>query len=261
MLVERTPPAPLGEIPATSADPAEDWGLLGRAVADYLDGEPRAAVWVEREDGRREVMSAAELLRVDGFPPAEEAALEAVRGRVLDVGAGAGPHALALQAAGHEVTALELSPRLAELLRRRGVTRVVESDAFAALPEALGRFDTVLFAMNGLGVAGELARLEELLERCRPLLERGGAILADGCDLRLTDDRRELALVRQREAAGRYFGDTWHRLDYRGRRSAALPWLYVDHTTLRRAARAAGYRCQLLFRDEIGTYLARLVAS
>ncbi|WP_419164045.1 hypothetical protein [Candidatus Palauibacter sp.] len=50
----------------------------------------------------------------------ERYALDLCRGRVLDLGAGAGPHTVALQAKKRSVVALEGSPTLARLLKARG---------------------------------------------------------------------------------------------------------------------------------------------
>src|SRR6185436_604004 len=51
----------------------------------------------------------------------DQAASRLARGRVLDVGAGAGAVALVLEAAGLEVTALELLPGLVDVLRALGL--------------------------------------------------------------------------------------------------------------------------------------------
>ena len=50
---------------------------------------------------------------------------------MLDVGAGAGRHNLALQEAGREVTAIDICPSSADILRDRGVREVEIADVFA----------------------------------------------------------------------------------------------------------------------------------
>ena len=46
----------------------------------------------------------------DSMPPLEHHALDLVKGRTLDVGAGAGCHSLVLQERGIDVDAIDISP-------------------------------------------------------------------------------------------------------------------------------------------------------
>ena len=62
---------------------------------------------------------------MDKMPELEWIALQHCRGRILDIGAGAGSHSLALQQLGQEVTALEISPLAAGIIKARGVSQVL----------------------------------------------------------------------------------------------------------------------------------------
>ncbi|MCB1058412.1 MAG: class I SAM-dependent methyltransferase, partial [Acidobacteria bacterium] len=209
---------------------ARPWEPLGRALLDYLDGDLEAAPVVSIDGGLRHRFPAAELFRAEGLPPAEELALDLARGRVLDAGAGAGAHALLLEAQGLEVVALDLSPLAAEVMRRRGLRDVRCGDLLALRGET---FDTILLLMNGAGLAGDLAGLEPFLERCRRLLRPAGCLLVDSSDLRTTSDPNELAILTERLRRGRYFGEVIFRMEYRDLVGEPFPWLFVDARTLR----------------------------
>ena len=92
-----------------------------------LDGEPGVAEIVEREDAlihanvKGPAMYFAPFRR---WPPHHRATMRLVRGRVLDVGAGAGRVSLHLQERGHEVVAIDTSPGAVEVCRHRGVRDV-----------------------------------------------------------------------------------------------------------------------------------------
>lgn len=252
---------------ATSESPPDkilpaSWEPLGRMMLDYLDGDSRAAVTVVRRDGRREPFEGAELFRRDGFPLAEELALELAQGRVLDAGAGAGAHALELQRRGHSVVALDVSPSAVEVMRRRGVAdpRVGSLlDLHPATQE--DRFDTLLLLMNGAGLGATLDGLGQLLRHCHGLLRPGGSILLDGADLRHTEHPEEQRSLGRRVLDGRYFGEVQMQLEYRGMVGAPFHWLFIDHQTLSLQARETGWISQVLFEDGDGAYLARLVMS
>ncbi len=73
------------------------------------------------------------------------------RGRVLDIGCGAGRHALYLQKRGFEVVAIDISPLAVDVCRRRGVNDV----RLMSITEAdsnLGPFDTILMMGANFGL-------------------------------------------------------------------------------------------------------------
>src|SRR5262245_66440757 len=89
-----------------------------------LDEEAGVAEIVEREDGFINASVTGPAMYFAPFrrwPAHHRAAMRLVRGRVLDVGAGAGRVSLHLQERGHDVVAIDHSPGALEVCRRRGV--------------------------------------------------------------------------------------------------------------------------------------------
>ena len=247
------------------ADAASDpWALLGLLLADYQDGREDAQAAVVWEDGSRTRLLASVFFRgLEAFSGAEAAAVELCRGHVLDAGAGAGCHALALQERGIAVRALDVCPRAVEVMRRRGVDDARVGDVFAAAEDAeIGdAYDTVVMLMNGVGLVGDLAGLDRFFGVAGRLVAPRGQILLDSADLRVTEDVGELRRLVRRVKEGRYRGETRQRIEYRGEQGATLAWLYVDSRTLRHRARRHGWMSQVVYEDGDGTYLARLVRS
>jgi SAM-dependent methyltransferase len=209
------------------------------------------------EDGEREELPVSVFFRSEEeMPSAETLALELCRGRVLEVGAGAGSHALALQERGIAVEAIDVAPECVEVMRERGVRRARAGNLLA---EKSGPWDTVLSMMNGIGLAGTLEGLGRLLDGVARLLEPGGQLLCDSWDPRRSRDLRERARVTTRRAEGRHPGEARIRLEYDGRRSAPFSWLYLDAATLVRCAALHGWHAQVVFEEADGSFLARLV--
>lgn len=238
-------PSSLEEREDGTGDPAP-WTLMGRAVRDYAAGDETAAVVVVSDaEDEPTVLPAAHFFRpVDEMPEVERRALEVARGRVLDVGAGAGAHALVLQGRGVEVTALEIAPEAAAVMRARGVRDVRVADVFGWRPGET--WDTVLALMNGTTLAGGEAALGNLLRALASLLEPGGCILMDSTDPEALGLEGPAARVQL-------------QLEYGGERTQPFPVLFAAPPFLGDCANAAGLEAEVVAAGDDGAYLMRLV--
>lgn len=236
-----------------------DHDPMGQAIADYAaHGQARRPLMVTSYMFDDDEMPVATLFRTEAsMPRIELEALRRCRGRVLDVGAGAGCHTLALEARGLQVTSIDISPLSTQVRTERGAHDARCADFFA---DDFGRrFDTVLLLMNGLGMAGTLAGLPALLHRCRELLAEGGRILADSSDLRYVfeDDNGQL----QWDDADGYYGEVDYLMTYGTCRGERFDWLYVDFPRLQAIAAACGMRAEMVAEGDHYDYLAEITAD
>jgi SAM-dependent methyltransferase len=223
----------------------------GAALLDCFRGDT-AAMLICHQDGARDDVPASFWLR-ETVDPLEELALTMCRGRVLDLGAGAGLHALPLQRRGLDVTAIDIAPECVTIMRERGVTNALVADLYTFDG---GPFDTIISLCNGLDKVGRLANLPRFLERMRSLLAPGGQLLADSFDLRVDADAARLAEITRKKVAGRYFGELDMQLEYKGRSGEPFTVLQVDYHTLSATAERNGWQCEKI-RSEGGHYLFR----
>lgn len=188
----------------------------------------------------------------------ERRALSLAVGKVLDVGAGAGCHSLALQANGIQPRAIDISPLSVATMRERGVRQAEVADFFAATDaDKVGAgYDTLLLLMNGIGIAGKLDRLPAIFQRFDELLAPGGSVLADSSDLRYVfeDENGELCY----EDAG-YYGEVDYTMKYGKVRGLRFDWLYVDFDTLRRTANVCGFNVEKVQDGPHYDYLCRIM--
>lgn len=242
-------------MPSRRRAAARGWNPLGLAIRDYAGGDTRAEVTVLRGDGAIYPMPARLFFRPPrDFSPLEVAALRRCRGRVLDIGAGAGCHTLALQRRGLSVVALDSSPEAVAVMLKRGVRCAKLGNGLSADGAP---FDTLLLMMNGIAIVKSLSGLRKFLRRARRLVTPNGQILFDTLDLR-QDDLAPPAARKRRRSNRRYFGEMGFRMRYRGRTGARFQLLFVDPVRLMREAARCGWRCQVLYEEEQGRYLARL---
>lgn len=223
---------------------------FGRVLLDYLNGRKRAATVVERDDGFMDCEPPAAYF--DPFPrwlAVERQALRYVRGRVLDVGVGAGRVALELQRRGHTVVGIDVSPLVARVARRRGV-RNVKVLALDAVDEKLGRFDTVVMFMNNFGLFESEAKARRLLRRLDGVTSDGGRIVATSSGLPRKPGAALRAYRRRNRARGRHPGQARFRLHYRRLRTPWFDYLFVGPGEMERLLRGTGWRVRRFIRHE-----------
>ncbi|MHC4218680.1 MAG: class I SAM-dependent methyltransferase [Planctomycetota bacterium] len=232
---------------------------FGAALLAYVEGDAEAELILRRADGVEGRLPVSYFFRGPSeFTPIEQAAIEHCAGRVLDAGAGSGLHSLALQEKGLAVTAIDVSTRAVEVLTRRGVVDVQRVDLFAC---ASGPFDTVLMMGHGIGMVETLAGLDRFLVEVRRLLPGEGQVLLDSLDVRVSADPKNLAYHEANRRAGRYIGEIHLESEFRGNRGPRYSWLHVDAGTLRDHAVRAGWKCEVILKQDTGDYLARLTAE
>ena len=228
---------------------------MGAAILDYQKEQRAGRLRVRSSMFEDDEMPVAHLFRSQNeMPLLEQKALSLARGRILDVGAGAGCHALALQQRGMEVKAIDISPLSCQAMRERGIKEVECVNLFD--PQLQGRYDTLLLLMNGTGVAGKLERLPALLNRWKELLADGGQILVDSSDLRYVYENEDGSLDIDLDAP--YYGEVDYQMQYKNIVGEPFDWLYTDPVLLASAGKQCGLRCEILEEGEHYDYLARL---
>lgn len=226
---------------------------MGRAIADYHAAGKAARLRVFSPMFEEDEIPVPTLFRsLDEMPDIERMALAEARGDILDVGAGAGCHALALQQAAQRVTAIDISPLAVETMRQRGVHDVIEQDFFTMD----GRFDTILMLMNGIGIVGTLNRLPAFFMQVDHLLAPGGQLLCDSSDICYIFEDED-GIIDLTGVDG-YYGELEYQMQYKNIKGEPFPWLFIDAETLRDQAAAHGFDCEIIARGPHYDYLARL---
>jgi SAM-dependent methyltransferase len=182
------------------------------------------------------------------MPDLEWLALNECRGDILDIGAGAGAHVLILQDRGFDVTALDISKLASDIMKVRGVNKVLTTDIFEYSEH---QYDTLLLLMNGIGLTGTLLKLKAFLQHVKQLLKPGGQLLFDSSDIAYLYEGKL-------PENGPYYGEIQYQYQYGQQKTDWFPWLYIDEQTLTGIAEEMGYNMEVLLEDEFKQYLVRL---
>lgn len=227
---------------------------MGAAILDFQKQGKAARLRVLSSMFEEDEMPVKHLFRsTRDMPMLEQKALQLAKGRVLDIGAGAGCHALALQEKGLAVKAIDISPLSCEAMKLRGVK---DAECINLFDDHLGMgFDTILLLMNGTGIAGKIEHLPALFQRLKALLNPGGQILIDSSDLKYIYENEDGSF--DINLNGAYYGEVDYQMIYKDVKGDSFDWLYVDFPLLKSIAETCGLHGELVEEGEHYDYLAR----
>ena len=233
----------------------KDKDPMGAAIAEYHRTGRAGTLRVFSSQFDEDEIPVEQLFRtLDEMPAIEQRALAMARGKVLDVGAGSGCHALALQEMGKVVTAIDISELSVEVMRQRGVEDARAIDLYDE--HFVERYDTILLLMNGSGIIGNIAGMERFFYRMKQLLRPGGCIYMDSSDLKYLFEEEDGSYLI--DVAGDYYGIVDFRMQYKQIKGEAFDWLYIDFDTLAYYAEQYGFCAELVCQGEHYDYLASL---
>lgn len=236
--------------------PKNNPDIFGKAITAYYKNADETDITVHSPDFDDDVIPVPYLFRsYKEMPGLEQKALQMCRGRVLDVGCGAGSHSLYLQEDRKlDVVAIDTSAGAIEVCRKRGISDA-RNIAFEELSEE--KFDTILLLMNGTGIVGKMKFLDNFFKQLKKLLSENGQVLIDSSDLIYLFDADEDGGVWVDSSQG-YYGELTYSLGYKGEVSKSFDWLYLDFESLSLAAAKNGFNSEKVFEGEHYDYLAKL---
>lgn len=226
---------------------------IGKAILEYSKFKKPADIEVLSDLCEDDIIPIEVLFRsYEEMPDLEKKALSLSKGSVLDVGAGAGSHAIYLQDLGLKVTAIDISQGAVEFMNANGI-EAKQANFFDF--NSSEKFDTVLMLMNGIGIAGNLANLEKTLSHAKSFLKPGGSIICDSSDIKYLYEDEDGALWIDLNTD--YYGNFRFQMKYKKELGPWFDWLYVDFDTLFQAAKNVGLKCSRVF-DKDDHFLAQM---
>lgn len=226
--------------------------VLGSALLAYMAGERNEEIIVLSDISEEDVIPVDYLFRTQQeFPELEKRALSLCHGKVLDVGAGSGCHSIVLQENNIDVKAIDVSEGAVKVMRQRGID-ANQIDFF----NVTEKYDTLLFLMNGVGIAGTLDKLKSFLIQAKSLLNTGGQVLLDSSDISYMFEDEDGAVWSDLNKA--YYGEVVYQMKFKKAKTDPFNWLFIGFETLKEQAVAVGFNIELVLEDENSQYLSRL---
>jgi SAM-dependent methyltransferase len=239
---------------------ARNHDAFGRMLLDQLS-DPTAVGFVERDDGYLDTGAGTQYF--SGFPDWPDnvkKALRLAKGRMLDLGCGAGRHSLYLQRQGSAVTGIDSSPLAVRTCRRLGLRRAlniaVEDLASPRVRRRLGRFDTVLMLGNNLGLLGSARKGTRLLRALHRITNPGALIIGESVDPYGTRKPWHRAYHARNRRRGRMGGQIRLRVRYLNLSTPWSDYLLLSRSELRGLLRDTGWCLEQAIPGAEGSFVA-----
>ncbi|QDO92538.1 class I SAM-dependent methyltransferase [Formosa sediminum] len=230
--------------------------LLGQALLDYQNGNHTEDIITSTNISDEDTLPIPYLFReYNDMPKLEQEALKLAKGKVLDVGCGAGGHSLYLQNKGYNVKAIDISEGAISVCKNRGLKQAKVS----SILDETEHFDTILLLMNGTGIFQKLKYVTQYLSHLKTLLNPNGQILIDSSDIQYMYEDEDGGLWI--DTNSNYYGELDYYLSYKGKNETPLTWLYLDFNTLKTACLTVGLHCESIKEGDHFDYLAKLTIS
>lgn len=226
---------------------------MGQAISDYFNQGQAHRLVVESELFEEDEIPVPYFFRdFNAMPSLEKKALALCRRKILDVGAGAGAHAVYLQNKGMDVTCIEASETMVNVLMQRNLAAAkVNFFNYGG-----STFDTLLFMMNGIGICGTLNQLPSFFGQCKKLLKPGGQVILDSSDIIYLYGDEEQGF--ELNLNDQYYGEMRYRFAYNTMKGPWFNWLFIGFDLLAAYAEKEGFTCQKIMDGPHYDYLARL---
>lgn len=238
-----------------------DEDVFGQALLEWAGGGTQPEV-LEREDGFTQIGAGPDvyLSKFKDWPSAERKSIRFMRGRVMDVGCGAGRVALEMQNRGIDVVGLDASPLAAKAATLRGV-KEVWSTSIENLDKRIETFDTFVLFGNNFGIFETPTRARQILIHLAKSTKSDARIFAEStaayCGGAPGFDR---SYFHRNKSLGRSSGQLKVRYHYGHLVGPWFRWLYVTRGEMRSIVAGTGWRLERVLGDHVSEpYVAILV--
>jgi SAM-dependent methyltransferase len=224
-----------------------DMDLFGRALMDRYKGK-RYKLYMERDDGLMDEQNMDFYFNdFEKFPGAETKALKHAKGKVLDLGVGAGRAALYLQGRGCEVLGIDISDKALEVCRLRGV-KTVKKMSVCDLKLPKNSFDCAISLFNNFGLCGSMDGVAGMMRQLHRIIKGDGIFLAESVDPTDTKKRSHLKYHKRNTDRGDPPGLVTLRTHYRGHIDGWWDLLLLTPSEVRELCDRTGWKVWRTFR-------------
>jgi len=233
--------------------PEED--AFGQALLAYHSRRESLEI-IERDDGYVDAIETGIYFSgYEDWDPFVKKALELVKGRVLDVGCGAGRHSLYLQEKGFDVLGIDISPLAIEICKLRGLkkAKVMSIEEVDFKPSS---FDTIIMMGNNFGLFGGFRKARRLLKRFHKMTSMNALIIAATRDPYGTTNLAHIEYHEFNRQKGRMGGQVRIRVRFQKYATKWFDYLMVSKGEMKEILGETGWKVKEFIDSDGPNYIA-----
>lgn len=229
---------------------------FGHEIYDYFKNKSGHEI-IERDDGYFDASGEPKVYFTGykDWPSFEKKAMRYVKGKVLDIGCGAGRHSLYLQEKGIEVFGIDSSPLAIEVCKLRGLKNA-KVLSITQISSELGIFDTILMMGNNFGLFGSPKRARWLLNKIYKMTSEKGRIIAETTDPYKTEKPEHLEYHKFNKKRGRMPGQVKIRIRYNKYVTPWFDYLLVSKEEMENILRGTRWEIKEFIDSKSSPYIA-----
>jgi 2-polyprenyl-3-methyl-5-hydroxy-6-metoxy-1,4-benzoquinol methylase len=230
----------------------------GKLVQDFYDGKHVSEI-IERDDGfislgggPRVYFSTHETWRSH-----VQEAISLAKGRVLDIGCGAGRFGIHLQEKGYDVVGIDNSELAVKVSKARGLINAFPI-GIDEINGKLGIFDTILMFGNGFGLMQSFDNARKILRQFADITTDDAQIFAESINPYGKDFINESACFERNRKKGRMSGQLRFRIRHLDYKTPYADFLFASPDEIRTIAEGTSWGFDKTFGDKESGFIALL---
>jgi len=230
--------------------------IFGQGILAFSQ-DKEAIEFLERDDGFLALSGGipSYFAQFKDWPKIEKEAIRYTKGKVLDVGAGAGRVSLYLQKK-FNVVAIDNSALAIKICKKRGIKQakvlaIENIDTFKA-----NSFDTVIMFGNNFSLFGNFKKAKHLLKVFHKITSPHGLIIAESNDPHKTKDPVHLAYHKANLKKGRMSGQIRLRLRFKKDIGDWFDYLIVSKKEMKKILKNTGWKVKKFIDSDNSGYIA-----
>jgi SAM-dependent methyltransferase len=234
--------------------PEED--AYGQELWAYYSGERRFEI-VERDDGYIDLGPDVGIYfsSFEEWSPCEKKAIKFAKGRIVDIGCGAGRHPLYLQEKGFYVLGIDASSMAVRVCKLRGLKKS-ELIPIKEMNFKSDSFDTILMLGNNFGLFGSFRKARRLLKRFHKMTSKNALIMAGTRDPYKTENPFHLEYQEWNRKRGRMSGQLRIRIRYKKYATKWFDYLLVSVEEMKGILKGTGWKIKEFIESGNSNYVA-----
>jgi SAM-dependent methyltransferase len=232
--------------------PGQD--AFGQLLWAYYQGKEVFGV-LERSDGYISVVLPKTFFsEYEDWALHQRKAMEFVKGRVLDIGCGAGRHSLYLQKKGFDVLGIDVSPLAVKVCRLRGLkkAKVMSIEKAKFRPSS---FESIVMMGNNFSLFGSFKKARRLLKKLHSITSEDALIIAETRNPYKTDNPSYLEYYEFNSRRGRMSGQLRNRIRFERYIGKWFDWLMVSKEEMLEILNEIGWKVKEFIDSEDSQYI------